>query len=223
MKNSGSEEVQVPGLKKKKDGSYSITIECPSGNVSGKFLEAITRIKEEFDVIVHLTSVQKIMLLGLDRQTGKKALSMLDAAGAAVKTKRTLSQAMVCIGKPFCPLGIQETMPLSEYLYNEVADLEIPPKMKLAISGCSACCSWSNMVDVGFIGVKKGYRVMVGGHGGYRPVIGRKAGVVDSYEQAAEIVKKVRDIFAEHIGKKGRVSDVIDKIGFEDFREKLGL
>ncbi len=223
MKSRTGDEPQIPGLKKKKDGSYSISIECPSGNVTADVLKVITKASEMYGATVHLTSVQKIMLLGLDREKGEKTLSMLRSAGATVKTSRTLSQAMVCVGKPYCILGLQETMPLSDYLYKETSNLEIPPKMKLAISGCSACCSWANMVDVGFVGIRKGFKVLVGGHGGYKPIVGREIGIVRTYEEAAEVVKKVREIFIEHTEKKGRVSDIVHKLGLSRLKEELGF
>lgn len=213
----------VPGLKRKKDGSYSISIECPCGNIDVSVLKEVTKLAEEFGVTVHLTSVQKIMLLDLTRETGEKALARLKSAGATVKTKRTLSQAMVCVGLPYCPLALQETIPLANYLYKEVSSLEIPPKMKTAISGCPAACSWANMVDVGFVGVKNGFKVLVGGHGGYRPVVGKEMGLIKNHKEAVDVVKKARALFVEHTEKKGRLSDVVEKLGVERFKKELGF
>ncbi len=223
MKSSGIKNGLIAGLKKKKDGSYSISIECPSGNVSTNVLRSVTSIAEKYGARVHLTTVQKIMLLDLNEKGGREAMRVLKKSGIPVKSKRTLSQAMVCVGKPYCPLGLQETMPLARYLYDQVSHLEIPPKLKMAISGCPACCSWANMVDVGFVGTRKGFKVLIGGHGGYKPVVGKLLGTVSSKHEIVEVVRKATGIFIAHTRKRGRMSDVIDKLGLDFFKKEIPL
>ncbi len=216
-------KIGIPGLKKKKDGSYSISIECPSGNVSPTVLREVTEIAEKYAATVHLTSVQKIMLLDLNEEAGKDAIERLKVVGARVKTRRTLSQAMVCVGKPYCPLALQETMPLASFLYEKVSEIPIPPKLKMAISGCPACCTWANLVDIGFVGTSDGFKLFVGGHGGYKPVVGQAIGLVKDNEEAVKVVKKVASIFVKNVDKKGRLSDVIKKMGMDEFRKELGI
>ncbi|MEZ0329254.1 MAG: hypothetical protein ABWK15_06825 [Dissulfuribacterales bacterium] len=169
------------------------------------------------------TSAQKIMLLGLDQNTGQRAMDILKGAGASIRKARDISQPRVCMGKPYCKLALQETFPLGEYIYNELARTPIPPKLKIAVAGCPACCSWANMMDIGFTGRKSGFVVMLGGHGGSRPTIGQEAGRISSHKEAGEIIKRLAAMFSEHVKIKSRVDRLIEKTGLEEVKKGLGL
>ncbi len=213
----------VPGLMPKKNGNYGITLECPGGLLSVAVIEEVARVARTYGAKVRITTAQKIMLLDLDRESGIAAIESLESVGALVRKARDISQAMVCVGKPYCPLSLGDTLSLSEYLYKEVARIKIPPKIKTAISGCPACCSWANLVDIGFVCAKGGYKVLVGGHGGNSPRIGTEIGRIHSNEEAAEVVKKASQLFIEFTSKKGRFDKVIEKIGMDEVKTKLGF
>lgn len=213
----------VPGLMQKKDGSFSITLESVAGCVSAEILEEIAKIARRNGAKIRVTTAQKIMILDLNRDSGIKAIESLEAIGGLVRKARDISQAMVCVGKPYCPLGLQETLPLSEYLYKEVARIKIPPKLKTAIAGCAACCSWANLVDIGFVGAGGGFKVLIGGHGGYKPRVGIEIGRISSFEEAADVVKNAAKLFIEHTPKKGRLDKVIDRIGIDSVKAQLGF
>ncbi|MGQ9499264.1 MAG: hypothetical protein ACUVQ6_02650 [Dissulfurimicrobium sp.] len=213
----------VPGLIIQRDGSYALTIECPNGIVTPAIIEAISKISKEMGIITHITSAQKIMLLGLNQKTGQKAIEILEEAGSSIRKTRDISQPRVCVGKPYCTLALQETFPLGEYLYKELARTPIPPKLKIAVAGCPACCSWANMMDIGFSGRKSGFVVILGGHGGSRPKIGQELGRISSHEEAGEIIKSLAALFSEHVKIKSRLDRIIEKIGLEEIKKRIGL
>lgn len=221
MKN---QEQPTPGLVPQKDGSVAISIECPNGLMTPKVLDVVREISERFNSRVHLTTAQKMMLLDLSPDEGKVALDLLDKTGITVRKTRDLSQPKVCVGKPFCPLALQETFPLGEYLYKEVARIPIPPKMKIAVSGCPACCSWANLADVGFMGLRSGFRVLIGGHGGSRPVVGEKLCMVTSIYEAGDLVRKITEIFDSEVKKKARLSHIIKRLGgMDEIKNRLDM
>jgi len=213
----------VAGLMAKKDGSFGILIECPGGFVNVDILEKILEISRKHEARVHLTTSQKIMLLDLNKEAGVEAISLIEEAGGKIKKTVDISQAMTCIGKPHCPLSFQETLPLAEYLYSETARIKIPPKLKVGISGCPACCSWANLVDIGFVGSKSGFKVLIAGHGGYKPKVGIEIGKIATPEEAASVLKKAADLLINHISKKGRFDMVIEKLGIETVKCELGF
>ncbi len=213
----------IPGLVQKADGSFGFTVECPNGLINEQILLAAHEVCKRFNCRLHITTAQKLMFLDLDKETGPKALKILEDAGASVRKARDLSQPRVCVGKPYCKFGVQDSFILGQRLYDELARMPTPPKLKYAVSGCLACCAWSNLMDLGFAGVKSGYRVIIGGHGGFRPVAGIEIGKVTSHDQAVEVLKKMSELFAREIGKKGRVDKVIKKIGIEEIKSQIGL
>ena len=218
-------ETNIPaGIVPQKDGSYMISFETPDGaTLSPDLLETLARISRRTGCIVHLTTAQKVMLLGLDLEAAEAALSELEAGGAPVRKARDLSQPRVCVGKPYCKLALQETFSFSKAIYDRLARTPIPPKMKVAVAGCPACCSWANCLDVGFVGVRSGWKVFVGGHGGARPRPGIEMGKVADAEEAARLLGRIAEFFASEVKKKARLARMIDKVGEEEFRKRVGL
>ncbi len=211
----------VPGLMPQKDGSFAITIECPKGVVEPRILEALAKVSREHGAIVHPTIAQKIMLLGLEEEAAKTVLNLLEEAGATVRKARDLSHPRVCVGKPYCKLAFQDTFALSEYLYEKLARTPTMPKFKVGISGCPACCTWANMMDLGFMGVRSGYKVFVGGHGGVRPIVGQEILKIQTREEAARILETLAALFNDTVKKKARFDLVIKKLGIEKIKEEL--
>ena len=173
--------MEICSLVKEKNGSFSIILECPGGKVMPDVLEVMPELIKNNGVKIHITTSQKFMIMDLDEYSSKKVLSLLGNIGVTLKKSRDISQAQVCVGKPYCILGLQETFPFAKYLYDKVARIQMLPKLKVGISGCPACCSWANLTDIGFVGTKKGFRLFIGGHGGYKPKIGIDMGRVDSF------------------------------------------
>ena len=213
----------TPGLMIQKDGSYALTMECPNGCVDPGLLEKVAQAAKEQNAIVHLTTAQKMMFLGLSEQKAKALMDALEDAGAVFRKARDLSHPRVCVGKPFCKLAFQDTFELGDILYKELAREPIPPKLKVAVSGCPACCSWANLMDLGFMGVRSGYKVLIGGKGGAAPKIGQEIGTITSPQEAVDILKKLAQLFSEEVKKKSRVDRVVSKIGIEEIKKRLGL
>lgn len=217
-------QVSVPGLVPQKDGSFAIFVEVPKGACpSADDLMVLSNMMKDLNCKVHLTTAQKIMIFDLNEESGKKALEMLSNTGLYAKTALDLSQPRVCIGKPYCKLALQETFPLSETLMEKLAREPIARKIKVGIAGCPACCSWANIIDIGFIGVKSGFQVFIGGHGGARPAIGEKMGMITTHDEAVDLVRKIAKLFRENVTKKSRLERVIKKIGLEEFKSAVGL
>ncbi len=214
----------VPGLNPQKDGSVAMTIEIPNGNLGPGVLSALREVSEIPHITIHITTAQKIMLLGLDEESGNMAMKIMESAGAAVRKTRNLSHARNCVGKPWCKFAWHDTFAFGDYLYEHAGGEPSAPKMKLGIAGCPACCSWANMLDLGFVGVKSGWKVFAGGHGGAKPVPGMEITKVSSREEAADLVVRAARLFTENVKLKSRMDRVIKKLGgIEAFKKELGV
>ena len=217
-------EQTIPGIIPQKDGSFMISFELPNGAcMSTEILETLADITKIYGCLVHVTTAQKIMLLGMDFEQAKDVLQRLEDVGLSVRKARDLSQPRVCVGKPYCKLALQDTFSLTQYLYEKLSRKPIAPKMKVAVAGCPACCTWANIIDVGFVGVKSGWKVFIGGHGGSRPVLAEEMGKVTTHEEAASLLEKIADLFTSEVKKKARLSHIIKRIGVEEFKKRVGL
>ncbi len=215
---------EIPkGIMIQKDGSYAITVEVPGGIISTELLELFARISKEKKALIHPTTAQKMMILNLDLKTAKEVLNELESFGAVVRKARDISTARVCVGTPYCKLAFQDTFSLSKALFKETARILTAPKFKIAIAGCPACCSWANSVDLGFVGVRSGYKVFIGGHGGVRPTAGIEITTIKTHDEAILILKKAVAIFNETVKRRARFDRVIKKIGLDEIKRRLGV
>ncbi len=217
-------QATIPGLLPQKDGSFAIYVEVPEGACpKAADLKALANMMDELGCRVHLTTAQKFLILDLNDETGKRAMELISGTGLNAKKAMDLSQPRVCVGRPYCRLALQETFPFAEELMDKTAREPIARKIKVAVAGCPASCSWANMVDVGFVGVKSGFQVLIGGHGGARPAIGEKMGMITNSKEAVKLVRRIAKFFRENVKKKSRLEKVIKKIGVEEFKKEVGL
>ncbi len=217
-------EQQIPrGVMIQKDGSYAITVEIPGAIISADLLELFAKISREKRALIHPTTAQKMMILNLDLDSAKEVIKQLESFGAVIRKARDISTARVCVGRPYCKLAFQDTLSLSKVLFEECARILTAPKFKIAISGCPACCSWANTVDLGFVGVRSGYKVFIGGHGGVRPTAGIEITTINKDEDAVLILKKAVAIFNETVKRRARFDRVIKKLGLDEIKKRLGV
>ncbi len=217
-------DIKIPGLIPQKDGSFAIYVEVPNGACpSSSDMKTLAEMMDKLKCKVHLTTAQKFLILDLNEETGRTALDILSGTNLYAKTALDLSQPRVCVGKPYCKLALQETFPLAQTIIDKLAREPIAKKIKVGIAGCPACCSWANMLDVGFVGVKSGFQVFIGGHGGAKPTVGEKMGLITSHEEAVELLSKIAKLFRENVRMKSRLDRVIKKIGLEEFKKAVGL
>ena len=201
------------------DGSYALTVEFASGIVVPAVFDAINDIIKEEGARVHLTTSQKIMILDLPANAAEKARVKLNNAGAAFKVPKRFYQPRVCVGARYCTLGLQDTLSLADQVSQRYSGIDIPYKLKVGISGCTASCAHSTMSDIGFIGHGSGYSCYVGGRAGKNPLIGRLLKEELTEIQALDILGKSVQFYEEYYEHEGkyRLIDIIEKVGFEKF------
>jgi len=214
-------KTHFPGLIPQKNSTFAVTAECLNGIMDTSLLKALGEIAASPEVTVHITTAQKIMILGLDEAKGKEVIKKLDDAGAVVRKNRDIGTPRVCVGKPWCKFAAQDTFAMAEHIYDALAREPISPKLKVAISGCPACCSWANMMDLGFVGVTSGFKVMLGGHGGSNPVKGTGICTINSPEEAVEILRRLAALFNANVKIKMRVDRLVKKLGFDHVKNEI--
>ncbi len=203
------------------NGSYAIILEFVSGLIEAPFLDAINSIVKEEGARIHLTTSQKIMLLDLSKKSAKRAKERLDALDVNYKFPKQVYQPKVCVGSAYCRLGLTDTLGLGERIYEKYAHVEIPYKLKIAVSGCPASCAGSTLADIGFIGRNSGYQVYAGGKSGMNPGAGKLLAKSVSENSTLQIIENVINLYHDNYdpGEKGqRIFHIIEKMGFDKFK-----
>jgi NAD(P)H-nitrite reductase large subunit len=96
--------------------------------------------------------------------------------------------------------------------------MELPGKFKMAVSGCQLSCAESWVRDIGLIGKKEGWQVVIGGNVGAAPRIGQElvAGLDDG--AALRVVEQVVRFYQDKANKGERLGKMIERVGFEPFK-----
>jgi NAD(P)H-nitrite reductase large subunit len=99
--------------------------------------------------------------------------------------------------------------------------MQLPGKFKMAVSGCHLSCSESWVRDIGLIGKKDGWALVIGGNVGAEPRIAQECanGLDDSSALAA--IDKVVGYYQQNAKKGERLGKMIDRVGIDVFKQEL--
>ncbi len=203
---------------KQRDGSYAIVLE--KAITSPEELKKIAEVMEEFGVkLVKFTESQRMVIVGIDPE---KIEEFCEKAGVkpAPATGRGVRSVKFCPGKALCTLGLQDAIAMAEKLA-KFEGMELPDKMKIAVSGCPNSCTEPAVRDIGLMGKKDGFTVYVGGSAGRKPRIGKVLAEGLSMDEAAEIVEKIIDFYRKNAKKGQRLGEFIDEIGWDEFKTNI--
>ncbi len=154
-----------------RDGTYSVVLRVPGGEITPEQLIAIGEVARQFDLYTKITGGQRIDLFGARVEQLPLIWARLVAAGmesghAYGKALRTVKS---CVGTAWCRYGVQDSTAMAIELENRYRGLRAPHKIKLAVSGCARECAEAQSKDVGVIATERGWNLYVGGNGGMRP------------------------------------------------------
>jgi NAD(P)H-nitrite reductase large subunit len=199
--------------------TYAIAPHIPCGVVSPALLRRIADVAEKYAAqAVKITGATRIAIVGLkeeDIDSVWKEL-MLDkgaAVGLCVRSIRT------CPGNTYCKLGQQDALGIGLKMDQIYHGMSLPGKFKMAVSGCPLSCAESWVRDVGLIGRKNGWAIVIGGNVGASPRIAHELieGLDDEAVTAA--VGKVVEYYRENAKKGERLGKMIERVGLDPFKD----
>lgn len=201
--------------------TYAIVPRIPGGLLDRKYLRAIADVTEKYNIpIVKITSGQRLALVGLqedDLQNVYQDLGM-DPGKA---TELCLHYVQACPGTEVCKFGVMDSLGFGIRLENLLANMDLPAKLKIGVSGCQFCCAESYVRDIGILAKKNGWTVSFGGHSGNRPRIADILATDLSDDEAIVLIKKCVNYYRENGRKKERASRFMTRIGLEEFKNNV--
>jgi dissimilatory sulfite reductase (desulfoviridin) alpha/beta subunit len=107
---------------------------------------------------------------------------------------------------------------------------KLPAKFKIGITGCKNDCAKAEINDLGFMGQlspeangERGYAAYFGGMFGRVHRVGRQAGPLLSLDEAIALTGRVIDYMERNALPKERLGMLIDRIGWEEFLNAIGI
>lgn len=161
------EEIRTTGL----------TVLLPAGRLPLAIMDRVRSLAEKYHCEVYLTGAQNLRLVNIGEEYVNEIRASLRAVGARFSAPGQFPLPKICPGVKQCAYSIIETEQLSAKILETFSGRKYTkPKFKIAIAGCSICCSNAKLVDLGIVGTKNGYDFYVGGKGGKSPKTGVRIG-----------------------------------------------
>ncbi|MBN1345561.1 MAG: NAD(P)/FAD-dependent oxidoreductase [Phycisphaerae bacterium] len=201
--------------------TYAIAPHLPCGVVTPQTLRKLADVAEKYGcAAVKLTSAARFALVGLKEEDLDAAWQELGVpAGAAVGL--CVRSVKACPGTTFCKLGQQDSLTLGMTLDEKYHGMELPSKFKIGVSGCMNQCAETCIKDLGLVGKKKGWTVLVGGSGGAKPHLAEELADELTTEQALDVIDKVIDFYRQNAPKRERLWKTIERVGLETLRQAV--
>ncbi|KAF5436145.1 NAD(P)H-nitrite reductase, large subunit [Candidatus Methanophagaceae archaeon] len=200
--------------------TYAIAPQMPGGICEPCTLRKIADVAEKYNAAaLKLTSAQRIAIVGLAESDIDAAWRDLDMPPAAA-IGLCIRSVKICPGTTFCKRGKQDSVKLGLEFDSKYHGLELPSKFKIGVSGCSNSCAESWIKDLGFIGMPKGWKVVIGGSAGAAPAIAEVLAENLSDDEAMALADRVINYY-KNCDTKKRLGRYIKEVGLEEFKKDV--
>ncbi len=200
--------------------TYAIAPHIPGGICKPSTLRRIADVAEKYNAAtLKLTSAQRIAIVGIAESDIEDAWRDLDippgyAIGLCIRSVK------FCPGTTFCKRGKQDSVTLGMEFDRKYHGMTLPSKFKIGVSGCANSCAESWIKDLGFIGMPKGWKVVVGGSAGAAPAIADVLAEDLNDNEAIDLADRVISYY-KNCNTKKRLGRYIKEIGFEEFKKEI--
>lgn len=233
---SKEDEKRVKGmgfLSNKGTDNFSGRVITKNGKVTAKQLQAIAAAAEEYgDGHVVFTTRLTAEVTGIPYEKIDAFKKAIEDAGMSVGGTGPRVRPVVSCKGTTCQYGLIDAYALSEEIHERFyvgyRQVLLPHKFKIAVGGCPNSCVKPSLNDVGIVGKyvkgseENGYRIFIGGRWGKKISHGRELNKVFlTKEEALNTVEKVILFFREQGIQGERLSQTIDRIGFEKVEAEL--
>ncbi len=201
--------------------TYAIVPRTPVGLVTPEDLEGIAKVARKYEIpVIKITSGQRFALVGMKKEDVSNIWEDLKMdVGKA--TELCLHYVQACPGTAVCKFGVQDALGLGMEIENFFTEMDLPAKVKIGVSGCPFCCGESYVRDIGILGKKKGWSLIVGGSSARRPRIGDVLVEDLSGKSVIDLTKRFLEYYKNKAKKHERTARFVDRLGFENMKEAI--
>ncbi|MCB2182103.1 MAG: nitrite reductase [Desulfobulbaceae bacterium] len=189
----------------------NITVLLPAGRLPLDIMNKAHEMAAKFNLGVYLSTAQNLRLINVPEENADEVKAELAALGADFKAPGKFPLPRVCVGKDHCNLGVVETEDISNKILEKFKyKTTTKPKFKIAVSGCTLCCSGVMTTDIGVVATRGGFDVYAGGKGGPHPKTARRIISGATEEEMLDAIVKLVDFHDKHTKKKQRMIKLLD-------------
>lgn len=193
----------------------SLTVLLPAGRLPLEIMAEANRVASQYNLRIYLSTLQNLRLTDVAESDVDAVKEALGAVGAEFKQAGKFPLPRVCVGKDHCNLGIVDTEVLSNNISQRFKDKQhTKGKFKIAVAGCTMCCSNSKTTDIGVMATRNGYELYAGGKGGPFPKVGRRIGRNLEEGEVIDAIEKLVAFHDEKTEKKQRMHKILTDPAF---------
>jgi NAD(P)H-nitrite reductase large subunit len=203
--------------------TYAIVPKIPVGIITPEELDKISAVAKKYDIpAIKITSGQRIALVGIEEENLENIWQELDMPRGQVKpSDKNLHYVQACPGIAACKYGIQDAIGMGQEMEQVFKDIPLPAKVKIGVSGCSFSCGESMVRDIGLLGKKSGWSLVIGGNAARRPRIGDIVAERLSKEQVISLAQRFLDFYCLHGKAKERTARFCERLGIERIQQAI--
>lgn len=198
---------------------YAITPSIPGGLVEADFLEKLAKVAKKYNAILKVTTAQRIMITMLKSEDVNIVWDELGIEPDD-NSNNCVQSVVFCPGDTFCKRGKQDSVQLGKLLNNDYFHKQMPRKFKIGVSGCPNACGFTQLKDIGLVGLIQGWSIYVGGQGGFKPRIGQLLIENLTLQQAYKLTHIIIAYYQKH-ARLERLGVFIERIGFDLFKDAV--
>jgi NAD(P)H-nitrite reductase large subunit len=177
--------------------TYAIAPHIPCGLLTPELLRRVADVAEKYSVkVVKITGATRLAIIGLKEEdiAGVWEDLKLDKGAAVGLCIRSIR---ACPGNTYCKLGQQDALAVGLKMDAVYHGKQLPGKFKMAVSGCHLSCAESWVRDIGLIGRKDGWALVIGGNVGASPRIAQEITDKLTDEAAMAAIENVIAFYAK--------------------------
>ncbi len=218
-----SDDTPTGAIIQRDKATYAIVPKTPVGLLSVEHLESIAAVVRKYNIpIIKITSGQRFALVGIKKEdVGNVWKDLGMDPGKAAGSELCLHYVQACPGTAVCRFGVQDSIGLGNEVDKFFSEMELAAKVKIGVSGCPFCCGESFVRDIGVLGKKNGWTLIIGGSSARRPRIGDVIAENLSKEEVLNLIRRFLQYYSTHAKKKERTARFLDLLGVENIKEAI--
>lgn len=203
--------------------TYAIVPKIPVGIITPEELDKISAVAKKYQIpAIKITSGQRIALVGIEEENLEDIWQELDMPKGQIKpSEKNLHYVQACPGIAACKYGVQDAIGMGQEMDKVFSGILLPAKLKIGISGCSFSCGESMVRDIGLLGKKSGWSLVIGGNAARRPRIGDIVAERLSKEEVIALTQRFLDFYNTHAKEKERTARFCERLGFEKIQQAI--
>ena len=205
-----------------RDGTFSVVPRIYGGITTPDDLRRIADVAEKYQAgMVKITGGQRIDLLGIPKEHLPDVWRELDMPSGHAYTK-AFRTCKTCVGTDFCRFGLGDSTTLGIDIEKRFQGIEMPHKVKMAVSGCPRNCAEATVKDVGVVAIEGGkWEIYVGGAAGANVRKGDVLCIADSPADVLKYMGRFLQYYRENAKYLERTYGFVERVGVERLREVL--